>query len=197
ELNVITYGSNLAGYKAQLLRVASGCAGPIVLATSLAQTGTGLKTFTFNNVSSSGSATDRFQVRVLGSALAVGNNSTRTLDIQANTTDYEVRVPWTATTPTPTASPSPTPTATATPTPTATPHPPAQPRPNSNAHPDAAPTRHPDSNGEPRAYSNANRHSYGHGERDRVADTYGDRHGQPNGEPCAYRDGNRHSYGHG
>ncbi|TMF03385.1 MAG: hypothetical protein E6I38_13815, partial [Chloroflexi bacterium] len=106
ELNVITYGSNLAGYKAQLLRVASGCAGPIVLATSLAQTGTGLKTFTFNNVSSSGSATDRFQVRVLGSALAVGNNSTRTLDIQANTTDSEVRVPWTATTPTPTASPT-------------------------------------------------------------------------------------------
>ena len=93
ELNVISAGAGVTGYKAQLVRVNSSCGVVATLATSSSQSGTGIKTFTFPNVSSSGTATDRLQVRILGSAKN-GSRASRTSTIQVNTTNSEVHVPW-------------------------------------------------------------------------------------------------------
>ena len=93
ELNVTTAKSSVTGYQAQLVRVNSSCGVVTTLATSSSQSGTGLKTFTFPSVASSGAPTDRLQVRILGSA-GSGSGGNRTLTIKVNTTDSEVHVPW-------------------------------------------------------------------------------------------------------
>ena len=93
ELNVTAVGSSIPGYQVQLVRTNSSCGDAPPLATSASQSGTGLKTFTFTGVSSVGAATDRLQVRVLASATG-GSKGSRTLSIQVNTTNAEVRVPW-------------------------------------------------------------------------------------------------------
>ena len=93
ELNVTSAGGGVSGYKAQLVRVNSACGVVVTLATSASQSGTGLKTFTFNGISSSGASTDQLQVRILGSSRN-GSRANRTLSIQVNTTNSEVRVPW-------------------------------------------------------------------------------------------------------
>jgi hypothetical protein len=122
ELNVTTAGTNVLGYKAQLLRVNSACGVVSTLATSAATNGTGLKTFSFTNITSSGSVSDRLQVRVLASAgHSAGGSSPRTLSIRVNDANAEVHVPWVPATPPPTPTPSPSPTPTATPVATATP----------------------------------------------------------------------------
>ncbi len=95
ELDVTAEGNTVSGYAAQLVRVGSDCSGATILATAASQSGTGLKTFTFNGVASSDLASDRFQVRILGS-VGGGNPGARTLDIEVNTTDSEVLVPWVA-----------------------------------------------------------------------------------------------------
>ena len=68
ELYVTAAGASVTGYKAQLVRVNSSCGVVTTLATSSSQSGTGLKTFTFTSIASSGASTDRLQVRILGSA---------------------------------------------------------------------------------------------------------------------------------
>jgi hypothetical protein len=93
ELNVTSAGASVTGYKAQLVRVNANCGVVTTLATSSSQSGAGIKTFTFTNVSSSGAATDRLQVRILGSAKN-GSRASRTSTIQVNTTNSEVHVPW-------------------------------------------------------------------------------------------------------
>ncbi len=93
ELNVTSAGGGVSGYKAQLVRVNSACGVVATLATSASQSGTGLKTFTFSGISSSGASTDQLQVRILGSSRN-GSRANRTLSIQVNTTNSEVRVPW-------------------------------------------------------------------------------------------------------
>ena len=103
ELNVTASGGQVSGYKAQLVRVNSACNVVTNLATSASQSGIGLKTYTFTNVSSNGSASDRLQVRFLVTA-GNGGDATRTMTIQVNTTDSEVRAPWIAPSPTPTAA---------------------------------------------------------------------------------------------
>jgi hypothetical protein len=93
ELNVTFAGSQVFGYKAQLVRVDSACNVVATLATSASQSGTGLKTFTFNGVSSTGSISDRLQARILSTA-GNGGGTARTLTIQVNTNNSEVAVPW-------------------------------------------------------------------------------------------------------
>jgi hypothetical protein len=93
ELNVTNAGASVTGYKAQLVRVNSNCGVVTTLATSSSQSGAGIKTFTFTNISSSGVSTDRLQVRILGSAKN-GSRASRTSTIQINTTNSEVHVPW-------------------------------------------------------------------------------------------------------
>lgn len=95
ELNVTDTAVRVSGYKVQLLRVSSSCGTPTVLATSVSQSGEGLKTFSFPSVSSSsGSVTDRFQVRVLVTTTSGGSNTTRRMEVRVNTTDSEVLAPW-------------------------------------------------------------------------------------------------------
>lgn len=93
ELNVTAAGGGITGYKVQLVRVSSSCGLVTTLATSSSQVGTGLKTFTFPSISSSGASSDRLQVRVLVSASG-GSRPSRTLSVRVNTTDSEVHVPW-------------------------------------------------------------------------------------------------------
>ena len=93
ELNVASAGASVTGYKAQLVRVNSNCGVVTTLATSSSQSGAGIKTFTFTNISSSGASTDGLQVRILGSAKN-GSRASRTSTIQVNTTNSEVHVPW-------------------------------------------------------------------------------------------------------
>jgi len=93
ELNVTTAGGQVSGYRAQLLRVNSACGTVATLGTSANQSGIGLKTFTFSNIASTGSTSDRLQVRILASA-GNGGDAARTMSIQVNTTDSELRAPW-------------------------------------------------------------------------------------------------------
>ncbi len=102
ELNVTAAGGQVLGYKAQLLRVNSACNTVAMLTTSASQSGVGLKNFTFPSVSSTGSESDRLQVRILVAA-GNGGDTTRAMTIQVNTTDSEVRAPFIAPSPTPTA----------------------------------------------------------------------------------------------
>jgi len=101
ELNVTAAGGQVLGYKAQLVRVNSACNLVATLATSASQSGVGLRSFIFTNVSSTGSASDRLQVRILVTA-SNGGDAARTMTIQVNTTDSEVKAPWIAPSPTPT-----------------------------------------------------------------------------------------------
>ena len=103
ELNVTTAGAQVLGYNAQLVRVNSACGTVATLATSTSQSGVGLKSFTFTNVSSNGAASDRLQVRILVTA-GNGGDAARTMTLQVNTTDSEVRAPFIAPSPTATAA---------------------------------------------------------------------------------------------
>lgn len=68
SVNVNSAGANLT-YKHQLHRVNSDCATQEILGTSTSQSGTGVKTFALDGLSpASGSAGDRYQLRMLGSS---------------------------------------------------------------------------------------------------------------------------------
>ena len=101
ELNVTAAGGQVLGYKAQLVRVNSACSTVATLATSASQSGVGLKNFTFTNIGSSGAAGDLLQIRILATG-GNGGDTARTMTIQVNTTDSEIRVPWITPSPTPT-----------------------------------------------------------------------------------------------
>src|SRR5262249_49486676 len=88
-LNVITKDGPVS-YKVQLVRVAANCGAATVLATTAAQTGIGLQSFVFTGVSSSGAASDRLQLRILGSAT---NGTNRNFTIQVNDTNAVVGLP--------------------------------------------------------------------------------------------------------
>ena len=80
-----------ATYKISLIRINSACTLQATLGTSLALSGTGTKSYTYTNDPAAGNATDRYQMRVLGSNSSM--SATQTLTITINGVSY-ASGPW-------------------------------------------------------------------------------------------------------
>lgn len=81
-------------FKIQLLRVNSACAVQETLGTSASFSGIGAKLFTINMNPAAGAASDRFQMRILGSRAA--SHGTQTATITINDPDTFMEGPWVA-----------------------------------------------------------------------------------------------------